>query len=360
MTEIKDPIHGYITLNEEEQKLLDTKPLQRLRRIKQLGFCNTVYPSANHSRFEHTLGVLYNTKQYLKTLDLSKQKEKELKTAAILHDTGHGPFSHLSERATGIDHEKLSCEIAEKLEDEYEADTERVKKIIRGELEIAQIIHGDVDADRLDYLQRDAYKTGINHGVIDSETIIRNAEMYNNQLVYNYKAIQALENLLVARLHMIKSVYHHHAALIAEKMVERAIEDNLFTNKIMYRDDYQADHILRPNPLYNRVMQRKLFKRTAEIKTEKTEEELEEEIAEKADVEKKWVIADKRQIGEDPENPGRNKKLGIKVLYNEEVTKLSKVSDIPEALSHYEQGTKIYSDREVKDKVEEAVKEIKK
>ena len=150
MTTIKDPIHGYIELTDQEQTILDSVPLQKLRHKQQLGNSSIVYPSATHSRFSHTLGVLATAEKYAQSLDLKEEYREEIRLAALFHDTGHGPYSHLSEQVTGLDHEEYSCRTVENVSFRPPFNKDRIKKIIKGELEIGQIIHGDVDADSLE------------------------------------------------------------------------------------------------------------------------------------------------------------------------------------------------------------------
>jgi len=334
---IKDPIHGYIELGEEEEQILNTPELQRLRNIKQLGFANLVYPSANHTRFEHTLGVLSVAQQYADSLDLDNERTKELRLAALYHDAGHGPWSHLSEEITGQDHEQLSCDIVDNHEDKFEADADRIKKIIKGELEIGQVIHGGVDADRMDYLQRDAYMTGVDHGTIDSETIIENAELNNRRLIYDYKAIQSLESLLVAREHMMKSVYKHHTSRIADKMVKYTA-NNSSTNIDMSMDDHQAREELKFKGIFNRVANRDLYKRAGRIDEDPSV--IKNKVLSETNLNEEDVLVDRQ------ENEG-GKPVDIKVKYYDQIKQLSEVSSIPEALREEQNSlTHVYASKE--------------
>lgn len=277
MTTIKDPIHGYIKLTEREQAILDSVPLQKLRHKKQLGNSSIVYPSATHSRFSHTIGVLATAEKYAQSLELKEEYREELRMAALFHDTGHGPYSHLAEEVTGLDHEQRSCQTVEEVHFTPPINKERIKKIIKGELEIGQVIHGDVDADRLDYLQRDAYFTGVDHGQIESETIIQNTEIDSRRLVYNQKAVPALENLLVAREHMTQSVYYHHTSRIADKMMARAMEDtmndlNRSAEWLMRQTDRSIYDYLKSHYMMQRIEDRALYKRAYKIENPDTTE----------------------------------------------------------------------------------------
>jgi len=181
---IKDPIHGYIWITDSERNIIDTRPVQRLRRIKQLGLgAEYVYPGANHTRFEHSLGCLYLAGVLAESLpvELSKNEIADIRVAALLHDLGHGPFSHVFEpllnRCTGKTHEDMSewlierSELAEILESGgYSVD--RIKKLAVGRMStekifLNQIIRSAVDVDKMDFLVRDSYHTGAGYGQID-------------------------------------------------------------------------------------------------------------------------------------------------------------------------------------------------
>jgi len=354
MKHVRDPLYGYIDLNDAEQQIVDSPEMQRLRRIRQLGLSNLVYPSGTHTRFQHSLGVMHLAGKFAESLNLNDERRQELRIAGLMHDSGHGPFSHASEvvaEQKGLSHEELSCRKVRKLGDRIPVDTDRVEKIIHGELEIGQAVAGEIDADRMDYLQRDAYFTGVEHGTIDAETIIRVAEIDSRRLVFNHKAVQALEGLLTARFHMMKSVYTHHASQIAEKMLQRSLESYIEqgneVEKMMSLDDYEAHNELMNSEgparnIYSRIKDRKLYKRAlvwdiddlAQDQLEKLEREidektLEKEIAEQADLKQEEIITDK------PWTP-EIQHLDIKVKKNGKVRNMKHYSPIPEALTEAE------------------------
>ncbi|PSG99992.1 MAG: hypothetical protein BRC28_01740, partial [Nanohaloarchaea archaeon SW_4_43_9] len=252
-------------------------------------------------------------------------------------------------------------------------DKYRLHRIIRGDLEIGQIVAGDIDADRMDYLIRDAHATGVKHGEIDVDTIIRLAEIDSRRLVYDEKAVTSLESLLASRFHMTKSVYKHHAVEIAEKMVQRALDNHLEDNRlerIMRLDDYDAHNELLESEgvsckMYERVKNRKLYKRAFIYRGDQGElkhleqrmespEEIEREIAERAGVESHEVIVDP------PSTPGITD-FDIKIKKsNGEVVKMSEISHFPDMLSEAEWQTvdlKVYSPEEVREEVREAASE---
>lgn len=375
---IRDSLHGYIEPNEEEWRILDSPEMQRLRRIRQMGLSPLVYPSGTHTRFQHSVGVMHVAGRFAESLNLNEQRTKEVRMAGLMHDLGHGPFSHASEAVAeqkGLSHEEISCRKIDKLEDKFSVSASRIKKMIRGELEVGQVVAGDIDADRMDYLQRDAHTSGAEYGHIDSDTIIQRAMIDSRRLVFDYKAVQALESLLTARFHMIKSVYLHDTSRIAEKMLERALEDYVEKNsleKMMALDDYSAHNELLNSTgtaknYYSRIKDRDLFKtalswdvdnRSREdlkkLEEKIDEKEIEKEIAEAAQVSKEKVVANK------PWTP-EIKDIDIKIKRKGKIRNLSDSSPIPEALSKAEWrlvDMNIYTDAAQKAKVREAAEQV--
>ena len=354
MKNIRDPLYGYIETSEAEQNIIDSPEMQRLRRIRQVGLSNLVYPAATHTRFQHSLGVMHLAGKFADSLNLNEERKKELRIAGLMHDSGHGPFSHASEivaEQKGLSHEELSCRTVRKLEDKIPVDTERVEKIIHGELEIGQAVAGEIDADRMDYLERDSYFTGVDHGNIDAETIIKVAEIDSRRLVFDHKAVQALEGLLTARFHMMKSVYTHHASQIAEKMLQRSLQNYLKqgadVEQMMALDDYEAHNELLNSEgaaknLYSRIKDRRLYKRSlvwdidnlsrkklSELEKKVDSRELEEKIAEEAGIRPEKVIIDKPWTPEIQD-------LKIRIKKNGKVKNMKEMSPIPEALTKAE------------------------
>lgn len=273
MKDIRDSVHGYISITPKEVAVLDTPQVQRLRRVSQLGLSSLIYPGATHTRFEHSLGVLSVAGRIGEAVGLSDQEVRNLRLAGLLHDAGHGPFSHASERVaerSGLSHEELSCNRVEEVANQVSFDTDSVKKYIRGEEE-TRILNGAIDADKIDYLARDAYETGIEHGQNDSESVIMHATLDSEgKLAFKNVALTAMESILAARFSMHHSVYQHHTCLIAETMLERALIEYLENSsdtvqQMMKYDDMQMDARLRnadgrANDLYTRILNRDLFK----------------------------------------------------------------------------------------------------
>jgi len=176
MKVVLDPVHGYIELDDFVLDLLGTSQVQRLRRVRQLGFSNLVYPGANHTRFEHSLGTMYLASLLIKNLDSIEEDTKiEIKAASLLHDIGHGPFSHVTEniidKYTRRRHEDIKevlgkGEIGEALK-KHGVSPGNVAKHVKGETSVGQIVNSEIDVDKMDYLVRDAHYTGVAFGVVD-------------------------------------------------------------------------------------------------------------------------------------------------------------------------------------------------
>ncbi len=279
MKHIKDPIHGYIDIPEEELSIINTPEFQRLRRIKQLGLSSTVYPSATHTRFSHSLGVMYLAGELAKSLNVSQEIIRTNQIAGLLHDIGHLPFSHtiehLLEEREGLTHEDISCNYIDKLDDkknvEFPVDIDNVKSLIKGEDNIVNTVSNDIDADRLDYLLRDSYNTGINFGKIESDTLMKFARLINGSPGFDHKSLKSVERLLDARMQMNYSVYSHDTVSITETMLTRAVEqyiDN--TNNsildLIGKDDseleYELSHTkVKPaKELFLNIQNRNLYK----------------------------------------------------------------------------------------------------
>lgn len=249
MKVVLDPVHGYIELDDLAQDLLSTPQMQRLRRIRQLGFSNLVYPGANHSRFEHSLGTMHLTSTLTRGLDLIEEEKKtEIKAAALLHDIGHGPFSHVTENVidkyTRRRHDDVK-EILEKGEirevlNKYGISPGNLVKHIKGETSLGQILSSEIDVDRMDYLVRDAHYTGVAFGVVDYNRLIKKMNFHEDRLVIDYGGLKAAESLLVSRFWMNTSVYYHHVTRISEAMCSRAVEYMIENNEL---DPFRLRHM---------------------------------------------------------------------------------------------------------------------
>ncbi len=350
---IKDPIHGYIEIDDLAIAIIDTVEMQRLRRIRQLGFSYLVYPGANHTRFEHSLGVYHLICLLLDRLEVAKEEEQELIVASLIHDIGHGPYSHVTEpvikKITGKSHEdiediifKQEVEVEAKVEvgsaktiaevlDELSLDKQKIAGYIKGERraeyvegerDLSKVLNGEIDVDKMDYLVRDSYYTGVAYGVVDNIRIIQGLDFVNGKVVITEKGILPAEYLLFSRFLMYPTVYKHHTSRIAQLMFSKALEyfvesksesdGNIRQYALALRkmDDSEINIALRnakgyPGEMVERINKRQLFKRAvykginelnedvaAQLSEEKRRKEIEEEISKRAGVDEKYVILD--------------------------------------------------------------------
>lgn len=225
-----DPVYGFITINSELIfDIVEHKYFQRLRRIKQLGLTDYVYPGALHTRFHHALGAMHLMEEALNHLKakghgISDNEEQAAKIAILLHDIGHGPFSHTLESTIlkNISHEAISAMLMEKLNSEFNGQLELAIKIFNNQYHrpfLHQLVSSQLDIDRLDYLQRDCFFTGVSEGAIGANRIIKMLDIYEDQLVIEEKGIYSVENFLSARRLMYWQVYHHKTSIVAEQML---------------------------------------------------------------------------------------------------------------------------------------------
>ena len=224
-----DPIYGTIHFPYESVlRLIDHEYVQRLRRITQCGLAHFVYPGANHTRFQHSLGVAHLAHKAVHVL-ISKGvviDPKEIEAtclAALLHDIGHGPYSHALELIIlSLHHEKISEMIANEINSQWNGGLEMAIEILTGKYRksfLCQLISSQLDVDRLDYLTRDSFYTGVNEGNVGYDSIINAFNVINGQLVVEEKALHSVENLLVVRHHMYEQIYIHKSVLAIQQML---------------------------------------------------------------------------------------------------------------------------------------------
>ena len=305
MKTIHDAIHGSIKLNEWQLEIIDTPKFQRLRRIKQLGFAHLVYPGANHTRFEHSLGAMHVASKIT--------DDEEIIAAALIHDIGHTPFSHSAENALRKylkrRHEDVkdiikSSEIKDIL-GKYGMDWRKVVENVK-KPPVSYVI----DVDRVDYLLRDSHYTGVAYGIIDADRLLDKLVFDGREIYIEYGGIKAAESLLISRYLMYSTVYYHHVCRISKKMFEKALDlmirDGLLSaNDLRSMDDYDITCLMRnsdgfPKEIITRLDNRDLYKRAlyvplhqVGIDIERVEiEEAEREIAETAGVDPLEVIVD--------------------------------------------------------------------
>lgn len=225
-----DPVHGFIAIpNELVFDIIEHPFFQRLRRIRQLGLTPLVYPGALHTRFQHALGTMHLMGIAIETLrqkgnDITALEEEAVTIAILLHDIGHGPYSHSLENSivNGLTHEDLSLLIMDRLNEQFEGrltDAISIFKDTYPKRFLHQLVSSQLDIDRLDYLKRDSYFTGVSEGVINTDRIIAMINVKNDELVIEAKGIFTIEKFIMARRFMYWQVYFHKTVVAAEQML---------------------------------------------------------------------------------------------------------------------------------------------
>ena len=235
LTIINDPIYGFITIpNGLIFNLIEHKYFQRLRRISQMGLSYLVYPGAHHTRFHHAIGCVHIMQKALEKLDfkgieISEEEEEAIYIAILLHDIGHGPFSHAMENsiAEGVHHEQISLQFMEQLNDEFNGSLTLALKIFKGTYHrpfLHQLVSGQLDMDRTDYLKRDSFYTGMAEGNINTDRILAMLNVKDDELMVEEKGIYTIEKFLVARRLMYWQVYLHKTSLVAGQVLVKVLK----------------------------------------------------------------------------------------------------------------------------------------
>jgi HD superfamily phosphohydrolase len=400
--DIVDPIHDFIRVYETELKVIDSSIFQRLRRIRQLSGAHLTYPSAQHSRFEHSLGVLHIAGQAAQAIKekgfLNADKIHEIRLAALLHDVGHGPFSHLFEeilqKKKKISHEEigekiiLHSEIGDILS-KAGFNKKFICKLAFGDSKyrfINEIISGYLSADMMDYLQRDGYFTGAEHAKIDHKRIIQSLDVYKNKLALDRSALYSFESMIMSRYQMFKAVYFHKTVRSAEVMMLEALRladdeanftslnlddyvkltDEFVISQILSLSDYTRE-LKRAKKIATDYQNRRLLKCVYEqILTDKKlkkQEELRQKIAKKSLVDKNEIFVDTSTTSSLPLTPSKEKTKSI-ILVTADTSKSTAkeipLSKIPVVSSMAESMNilRIYTTLEHRKKVEMAAKLI--
>ncbi len=269
---IKDVIHGEIHIEDDLIKnLIQTFEFQRLRKIKQLGVTNYVFPGAEHTRYIHSLGVYHISDKILKSLKekgnkFKKEDEISLRVAALLHDVGHGPLSHAAEGFFNYSHEDYTIKIIKDKSTEINkvltkfdkknnySIIDNVEKFIKKEHQneaLTSIISSTVDADRMDYLLRDSYYTGAVYGNVDINRLISYMEYIDNKLVFDIKALHTLEDFILSRYHMFIQVFLNEKSLIYEKIIGKILKrvKELKEEDFKFKNETEVFDILFQKPL---------------------------------------------------------------------------------------------------------------
>ena len=271
---INDPIYGFIEIQYNTIFQLIGHPFfQRLRRIRQLGMTHLVYPGAHHTRFHHAIGAMHLMREAIEVLQskghqITSEEAEAVTIAILLHDIGHGPFSHALEDSivSGIHHEELSNLFMDRLNKDFVGKLSMAIQLFRNEYPkkfLHQLVSSQLDMDRLDYLNRDSFFTGVSEGVISSDRIIKMLDVYNDELVIEAKGIYSIEKFIVSRRLMYWQVYFHKTVVSAESLLinilKRAKElakqgNDLFATpalKIFLSDNYTKKDFLEDENLLN-------------------------------------------------------------------------------------------------------------
>jgi HD superfamily phosphohydrolase len=407
--EIKDPVHGYVYITEEEKNIIDSFPVQRLRRLRQLAGAEYVYPGANHTRFEHSVGVLYLAGKVAENPNISEHMNEEeaemVKIAALLHDVGHGPFSHVFEQLliNKLDktHEDITSWVISKgeLKDALSKigyKPEEIAKLAVGTLHrpkktfLDQIVSSAIDVDKLDFVVRDTYHTGAEYGYIDVFRLIHALDVLEGNLAVDLGALSALESLIIARIESFKSIYFHRVGRAAQIMLaiamEKANEELGLTQfktpeEYLAMDDYTVWTMLKnckkSSGIIRDLERRRLLKCAYErtfyekdtmvsniFSRETYRNQLQTDIAKEAHVETEAVIIDVPTVPSVPyHHSALMESMEIPVFFKTQndtkiPRRLSEISKIFETLKGFINILRIYTDEENRERVSNAASEI--
>jgi HD superfamily phosphohydrolase len=398
--EITDPIHRYIRFSQAEKDVIDSPAFQRLRRIRQLAGAHLVYPSAQHSRFEHSLGAMHVAGLAAEGLLIkgyidNAETVQEIRLAALLHDIGHGPFSHLFEEVleagSAVSHEEMGrwiiakSEIADVLGKNGQS-ADHVARLSFGQSKVHflnEIISGSLSADIMDYLPRDSYFTGAEYGKIDYYRLVSSFEVSGGRLAINRSALNSLESMLISRYEMFKAVYFHKTVRSAEVMLlhsmikgdpELGLTDTSLENYLSLTDEATLDRLCalgsgmapklardyRDRRLLKCVYEKLLLKRDRHKRTDrKALSAMEAEIAQSAGVDRSHVFADASRASSMPLTPSKSEMFSVLVTDKKGVREVP-VSEIPlvDSISGFFDMLRIYTTAEGRHKVERAVKKV--
>ena len=401
-SDIVDPIHDFIRVYDHELKIIDNPIFQRLRRIRQLSGAHLTYPAAQHTRFEHSLGVMHiasqsgqalNEKGILKSTDIDV-----LRLAGLLHDIGHGPFSHLFEEVIQqkkFSHEDFGKEIILKSEigdtlSKNGYDKRLVTKIAFGDSKLQymnEIISGALSADMMDYLLRDGYFTGAEHAQIDHKRITQSLDVHKKKLALERSALYSFESMMHSRYQMFKAVYFHKTVRAAEVMLLEALRlsDDEFgftsfniNEYVKLTDEYvlstlissKSSKLKRARQFAEDYQNRKLLKCVFErILTSRNNlgksrtTELRTSISKKSKVDESEIFVDSSVTPSIPLAPSKNESKHIILITNENGKSTAQempISQIPvvSAISGFMNILRIYTHQKNRKKVEIAAKSI--
>jgi HD superfamily phosphohydrolase len=402
---VKDPLYGYIKISQFEKKVIDTFPVQRLRRIRQLSGAEYVYPAANHTRFEHSLGAMHLAGLISENhaLNLNDNIAQTLKFAGLLHDIGHGPFSHVFDQILikylNKTHEDMTVQLIKKTEvgDVLGSrfDVDKISELAIGRLKekkfsfINQVISSAFDVDKMDFVPRDSYHTGAEYGYTDIFRLIHAMDVYGTNLTINSAALPTLEAFLLARLQSFKTIYFHKASRAAQIMLVKALEqtqEELSFTKINSMDDYlklddnfvwyQLKSCSKSANIIKNLETRQLLKCAFEtvlytkdtlvtsiFTKESVRKNLEEEIANSADIESEQVTIDVPSLPSVPYSPSALEPMDFPISFDQEkgktqIKRVGELSRIIEVLKVYMNIIRVYTNKKYRKSVREAAAKI--
>ena len=417
--ELRDPIHGYIYLTDIEKSLIDTQEFQRLRRIKQLAGAHLTYPGAQHSRFEHAIGCCHLSGlvgQRLRSKISGKKEEintitEEIRVAALLHDIGHGPFSHIFEEVIDAKENKTHEDMTEKIIKETKIadilktnsyDLNIISKLSTASCDkkpqyINDVIGGGLSVDTMDYLLRDSYFTGVEYGKVDVHRVIDSMEIINDKLALDKAALYAFEALAIGRYEMFRAVYFHRSVRAGEVMLIKAMQladkelnltkinqldeylkltDEIILNNLTNLDTQGKPHLNLAKSLAIDYTNRKLIKCVYEkvgqgndriIKNiftqKKIREEITNELANIADVDYDNIYLDVSATPSVPYTSKRQNLTSLTLVSNSSVGKtyeIKPISELPllKEIAGFMDIIRIYTDEQNRENVEKAVDKL--
>ncbi|MEM3549923.1 MAG: HD domain-containing protein [Candidatus Bathyarchaeia archaeon] len=407
--EIKDPLYGYVYITEEEKEVIDSYPVQRLRRLRQLAGAEYVYPGANHTRFEHSVGVMYLAGRVLENPNImrliSGEEAEAVRMAALLHDVGHGPFSHIFEhlltKRLNKTHEDMTSWIIRNSElkdvlNKLGFKAEEISWLAVGNLNkggkafLNQIIRSSIDVDKLDFVVRDTYHTGAEYGFVDVFRLIHTFDVLDGNLAVEIGALSTLESFIIARIESFKSIYFHRVGRAAQIMLaealERADEELGLSNfktpeEYLEMDDYTVWAMLKKcgkssgiiRNLERRRMLKCAYEQTFYVKdktvsnifgAEEFRNQIRDRIAKEARVEPQTIVIDVPTVPSVPYHPSLfMDPMEIPVFTRtregrKEPKRLSEISGIFDVLRGFINILRVYTDEKNRGKVADAALKI--
>lgn len=399
--EITDPVHRYIRFSQVEKEVIDSPAFQRLRRIRQLAGAHLVYPSAQHSRFEHSLGAMHiaglaGESLLVKGYIDHAETVQDLRLGALLHDIGHGPFSHLFEEVLeyrrGTTHEEMGKKIITESEiadilDKHGHSADQICRLSFGQSKVNfmnEIISGGLSADIMDYLPRDGLFTGAEYAKVDYHRLLSSLEVSKNRLALNRSALNSLESMLISRYEMFKAVYFHKTVRAAEVMLLRSmiaadealgLTDTSLQNYLALTDEATLERLCalggkyafsaklardyRDRRLLKSVYEKFLHKRDKQRMDGKALQATASRIADVAGVDKNYVFVDASRAPSMPLTPSKEEMYSVLVVDKARVYEMP-VSEIPlvDSISGFFDMLRVYTTAENRERVERSVKKV--